>query len=315
MSARNGNTNIEGKDSVGMYLAEIARTPLLDAEREVDLSKTVEAGLYARHLLEEGRVGRRKGGAPKSATEEELQWLAAEGDRAVQEFIQANLRLVVSIARKYGRSAMPMLDLVQEGNTGLIRAVEKFDYAKGFKFSTYATWWVRQVITRGIAQQARVVRLPVHVVEELNQVTAARRNLERQLGYDPEPQEIALELGMDVDRVIDLMSWGRDHVSLDSPVDEDGDTSLGDLIARETQPGPDFAVLDDESRHLISTLVDHLGEREADIVRARYGLLDGRQQKLADIGKRHGISAERVRQLEREALATLRRIADPDLAA
>jgi RNA polymerase sigma factor (sigma-70 family) len=315
VSARNGNSNIEGKDSVGMYLAEIARTPLLDAEREVELSKTVEAGLFARHLLEEGRVGRRKGGAPKYATEEELQWLADEGDRAVQEFIQANLRLVVSIARKYGRSAMPMLDLVQEGNTGLIRAVEKFDYAKGFKFSTYATWWVRQAITRGIAQQARVVRLPVHVVEELNQVTAARRNLERQLGYDPEPQEIALELGMDVDRVIDLMSWGRDHVSLDSPVDEDGDTSLGDLIARETQPGPDFAVLDDESRHLISTLVDHLGEREADIVRARYGLLDGRQQKLADIGKRHGISAERVRQLEREALATLRRIADPDLAA
>ena len=309
------NTKTEGKDSVGMYLAEIARTPLLDAAREVELSKTVEAGLFARHLLAEGRVGRRKGGAPKSATEEELTWLAEQGDLAVQEFIQANLRLVVSIARKYGRSAMPMLDLVQEGNTGLIRAVEKFDYAKGFKFSTYATWWVRQAITRGIAQQARVVRLPVHVVEELNQVTAARRNLERQLGYDPEPQEIALELGMDIDRVIDLMAWGRDHVSLDSPVDEDGDTSLGDLIARETTPGPDFAVLDDESRKLIATLVDHLGEREADIVRARYGLLDGRQQKLADIGKRHGISAERVRQLEREALATLRRIADPDIAA
>jgi RNA polymerase primary sigma factor len=309
------STTTEGKDSVGMYLAEIARTPLLDAAREVELSKTIEAGLFARQLLIEGRVGRRKGGAPKSATEEELTWLAEQADLAIQEFIQANLRLVVSIARKYGRSAMPMLDLVQEGNTGLIRAVEKFDYAKGFKFSTYATWWVRQAITRGIAQQARVVRLPVHVVEELNQVTAARRNLERQLGYDPEPQEIALELDMDVDRVIDLMSWGRDHVSLDSPVDEDGDTSLGDLIARETTPGPDFAVLDDESRHLISTLVDNLGDREADIVRARYGLLDGRQQKLADIGKRHGISAERVRQLEREALATLRRLADPELAA
>jgi RNA polymerase primary sigma factor len=309
------STTTEGKDSVGMYLAEIARTPLLDAAREVELSKTIEAGLFARQLLSEGRVGRRNGGAPKSATEEELTWLSDEAELAIQEFIQANLRLVVSIARKYGRSAMPMLDLVQEGNTGLIRAVEKFDYAKGFKFSTYATWWVRQAITRGIAQQARVVRLPVHVVEELNQVTAARRNLERQLGYDPEPQEIALELGMDVDRVIDLMSWGRDHVSLDSPVDEDGDTSLGDLIARETTPGPDFAVLDDESRHLISTLVDNLGEREADIVRARYGLLDGRQQKLADIGKRHGISAERVRQLEREALATLRRLADPDMAA
>lgn len=309
------STTTEGKDSVGMYLAEIARTPLLDAAREVELSKTIEAGMMARHLLDSGRIGRRKGGAPKSATQEELLWLAETGEQALQEFIAANLRLVVSIARKYGRSAMPMLDLVQEGNTGLIRAVEKFDYIKGFKFSTYATWWVRQAITRGIAQQARVVRLPVHVVEELNQVTAARRNLERQLGYDPEPAEVALELGMDVERVIDLMSWGRDHVSLDSPVDDDGDTSLGDLIARETLPGPDSQVIDLETRDLIAGLVGNLGEREADIVRARYGLLDGRQQKLADIGKRHGISAERVRQLEREALGKLRRIADPDLAA
>lgn len=305
----------EGKDSVGMYLAEIARTPLLDAEREVELSKSIEAGLLATHLLAEGRIGRRKGGAPKSASEAELQWLAEEGERALQEFIQANLRLVVSIARKYGRAAMPMLDLIQEGNTGLIRAVEKFDYVKGFKFSTYATWWVRQAITRGIAQQARVVRLPVHVVEELNQVTGARRNMERVLGYDPEPKEIAHELGMDVDRVIDLLAWGRDHVSLDSPIDEDGDTSLGDLIAKDTQPGPDFEVLDVEARNRLGGLIDHLGEREADIIRARYGLLDGRQHKLADIGKRHGISAERVRQLEREALAKLRQIADPDLAA
>ena len=307
--------NIEGKDGVGMYLAEIARTPLLDAAREVELSKTIEAGLFAEHLLETGRIGRAKGGAPKRATEEELRWIAAEGQRAQQEFIQANLRLVVSIARKYTRSQLPMLDLVQEGNTGLIRAVEKFDYAKGFKFSTYATWWVRQAITRGIAQQGRIVRLPVHVVEELNQVTSARRNLERELGYDPEPEEIAATLDMDVDRVLDLLAWGRDHVSLDSPVDEDGDTSLGDLIARDTQSGPDEAVIDDEVRELLSSLIDHLDGREADIVRARYGLLDGRQQKLADIGKRHGISAERVRQLERQALATLRRIADPGLAA
>ena len=305
----------EGKDSVGMYLAEIARTPLLDAQREVELSRTIEAGLFARHLIDTGRVGRAKGGAPKRAALEELEWIAAEGERAMQEFIQANLRLVVSIARKYGRSAMPMLDLVQEGNTGLIRAVEKFDYSKGFKFSTYATWWVRQAITRGIAQQARVVRLPVHVVEELNQVTAARRNLERELGYDPDPAEIAMVLDMDVDRVIDLMSWGRDHVSLDTPVDDDGDTSLGDLIAREQAPGPDESVMSDATRQLLSGLIDHLGDREADIVRSRFGLLDGRQQKLADIGKRHGISAERVRQLEREALASLRRIADPDLAA
>ncbi len=310
------STEVEGKDSVGMYLAEIARTPLLDAAREVELAKAIEAGLFAQHLLETGRVGRRKGGAPKSATAEELEWMVAEGERAQEEFTQANLRLVVSIARKYGRAQMPMLDLVQEGNTGLIRAVEKFDYAKGFKFSTYATWWVRQAITRGIAQQARVVRLPVHVVEELNQVTGARRTLERQLGYDPEPAEIAQELGMTVERVIDLLSWGRDHVSLDTPVDEDGDTSLGDLIARETAPGPDNQVLDVEASDRLSSLIaEHLAPREADIIRARYGLLDGRQHKLADIGKRHGISAERVRQLERESLATLRRIADPDLAA
>ena len=271
--------------------------------------------MLAQKLLEEGRVGRRKGGAPKWATEEELQWLVAEGRRAQQMFVTANLRLVVSIARKYGRSQMPLLDLVQEGNTGLIRAVEKFDYAKGFKFSTYATWWVRQAITRGIAQQARVVRLPVHVVEELNQVSAARRSLERQLGHEPEPEEVAAELGMDLDRVIDLLRWGRDHVSLDSPLDQDGDTSLGDLVARETTPGPDAQFLVSESRNRLDDLVDVLDERAADIIRSRYGLVDGRQEKLADIGARHGISAERVRQIEREALASLRQLADPDLAA
>src|SRR5690349_10829289 len=255
-TATMGTREIEGRDSVGLYLDEIARNPLLDAITEVELSKTIEAGLMAEHLLAEGRVGRKKGGAPKYATEEELLWLAEEGQRAVQRFIEANLRLVVSIARKYGRSQMPMLDLVQEGNTGLIRAVEKFDYAKGYKFSTYATWWVRQAITRAIAQQARVVRLPVHVVEELNQVGGARRLLEWQLGRDPDPTEIAAELGMDVDRVIDLLSWGRDHVSLDTPIDDDGDTSLGDLVAKETTPGPDSAFLDVESRQRLDDLVD-----------------------------------------------------------
>ena len=314
-SSRTATREIEGRDSVGLYLDEIARTPLLDAITEVELSKTIEAGLLAEHLLAEGRIGRRKGGAPKTANQDELEWLAAEGQQAVQRFIEANLRLVVSIARKYGRSQMPMLDLVQEGNTGLIRAVEKFDYAKGYKFSTYATWWVRQAITRGIAQQARVVRLPVHVVEELNQVGAARRTLERQLGRDPEPEEIAAELDMDFDRVLDLLSWGREHVSLDTPVDEDGDTSLGDLIAQETAPGPDSTFLDVESRDRLGHLVELLDDRAADIIRSRYGLVDGRQHKLADIGAKHGISAERVRQLEREALAKLRDLADPDLAA
>ncbi len=312
---KNAGREIEGRDSVGLYLDEIARTPLLDAAREVELAKTIEAGLLATHLLKEGRWGRRKGGAPGRASREELEWLAEEGERATTEFINANLRLVVSIARKYGRAQMPMLDLIQEGNTGLIRAVEKFDYAKGYKFSTYATWWVRQAITRGIAQQARVVRLPVHVVEELNQVGGARRTLERQLGRDPEPEEIAAELGIDVERVLDLMAWGREHVSLDTPVDEDGDTSLGDLMAQETAPGPDLTVLDTEARDRLNTLVGQLDERAADIIRSRYGLVDGRQHKLADIGVKHGISAERVRQLEREALQKLRRLGDPDLAA
>jgi RNA polymerase primary sigma factor len=306
---------IEGRDSVGLYLDEIARTPLLDAAREVELAKTIEAGLFAQNLLDQGRIARAKGGAPKRASQEELEWLAEEGQKATQEFINANLRLVVSIARKYGRAQMPMLDLIQEGNTGLIRAVEKFDYAKGYKFSTYATWWVRQAITRGIAQQARVVRLPVHVVEELNQIGSARRTLERQLGRDPEPEEIAAELDMDIERVLDLINWGRDHVSLDTPVDEDGDTSLGDLVAKETTPGPDSAFLDVESRQRLDDLVELLDPRSADVIRSRYGLTDGRQEKLADIGARHGVSAERVRQLEREALAQLRRLADPDLAA
>ncbi len=314
-TSRTHTREFEGRDSVGMYLDEIARTPLLDAVTEVELSKAIEAGMLARQLLDEGRVGRKKGGAPRYATQDELEWLVDEGERAIQRFIEANLRLVVSIARKYGRSQMPMLDLVQEGNTGLIRAVEKFDYRKGFKFSTYATWWVRQAITRGIAQQARVVRLPVHVVEELNQVGAARRTLERQLGRDPEPEEIAEELDLDVDRVLDLMSWGREHVSLDTPVDENGDTSLGDLIAQETAPGPDSTFLDVESRDRLGHLVESLDDRAADIIRSRYGLVDGRQHKLADIGAKHGISAERVRQLEREALQKLRTLADPDLAA
>jgi RNA polymerase primary sigma factor len=306
---------IEGRDSVGLYLEEIARTPLLDAATEVELARTIEAGLFAAKLLEEGRVGRRRGGAPKSASEDELRWLAEEGERAVQRFTNANLRLVVSIARKYGRNQMPMLDLIQEGNTGLIRAVKKFDYAKGYKFSTYATWWVRQAITRGIAQQARVVRLPVQVVEELNQMSSARRTLERHLGRVPTSEEIAAELGMDLERVLDLMAWGRDHVSLDSPIEEGGDVSLGDLIATESRPGPDQSVLDAESRDRLNTMVGLLDDRSADIVRSRYGLGDGRQSTQAEVGRRYGISAERVRQLEREAIAQLRRLAEPDLAA
>lgn len=309
MSESANTTSRLERDPTGQYLDEIARTPLLDAEQEVELSKTIEAGLYAEQLLAEGRVGRRKGGAPLSANQEELDWLAEEGKKAVDQFTTANLRLVVSIARKYGRAQMPMLDLIQEGNTGLIRAVEKFDYTKGYKFSTYATWWIRQAVTRGIAQQALIVRLPVHVVEELNQVGGARRTLERQLGRDPEPEEIAAELTMKVSRVVDLIKWGRDHVSLDTPVSEDGDTTLGDLMAEELSPGPETTLLDKSNRDELEQLINQLEEREADIIRARYGLLDGRQHKLEEVALRHGLSAERVRQLQRESVENLKILA------
>ena len=291
---------IDGKDAVGLYLDEIARTPLLSAEEEVELAGTIEAGLYAQEVLD-GTVSSSVG-----ATDEELTALVQAGHDAMQRFVKANLRLVVSVARKYGRSQMPLLDLVQEGNTGLIRAVEKFDYTKGFKFSTYATWWVRQSISRGIAQQGRIVRLPVHVAEQINQVSAVRRTLERRLGRDPETFEIADELGLEEERVVELIRYSRDHVSLDAPVEDDGDTALGDLIARETAPGPDEVVLDAQDLARLEELLSTLDARSADVVRRRYGLLDGRQAKLADIGAVWGITAERVRQIERHALETLR---------
>ncbi|MGK0540552.1 sigma-70 family RNA polymerase sigma factor [Propionimicrobium lymphophilum] len=299
--ARARNTEgIDGKDSVGLYLEAIAKTPLLTAEEEVSLARRIEAGLFARKILD--------GTAETSvkATQEELLEVAQDGQTAMHHFTRANLRLVVSVARRYGRSQMPLLDLVQEGNTGLIRAVEKFDYAKGFKFSTYATWWIRQAISRGIAQQGRVVRLPVHVAEQVNQIAAVRRNLERELGREPEISEIAEELNLEEGRVIDLIRYSREHVSLDAPVEEEGDTSLGDLIARETSPGPDEVVLSQEDRDRLDHLLENLDERSADVVRRRYGLLDGRQAKLSDIGQVWGITAERVRQIERAALNVLR---------
>ncbi|MGB3956121.1 MAG: sigma-70 family RNA polymerase sigma factor [Brooklawnia sp.] len=294
------NDGIDGKDSVGLYLESIAKTPLLTAEQEVELARLIEAGQLAQAVLDD------RASTDTDASREELELIAREGEAAMQHFVRANLRLVVSVARKYGRSQMPLLDLVQEGNTGLIRAVEKFDYTKGFKFSTYATWWVRQAISRGIAQQGRIVRLPVHVAEQVNQISAVRRNLERSLGREPEVHEIAQELDVTEEKVIDLIRYSREHVSLDAPVEEDGDTSLGDLIARETSPGPDEVVLNQEDRDRLDTMLGNLDERSADVVRRRYGLLDGRQAKLADIGQVWGITAERVRQIERAALVVLR---------
>lgn len=297
---------IDGKDAVGLYLHGIAQTALLTAAEEVELARTIEAGLYAEKLLNNEVDEAERGKTPVQATREELTELAEAGERAMRHFINANLRLVVSVARKYGRSQMPLLDLVQEGNTGLIRAVEKFDYAKGFKFSTYATWWVRQSISRGIAQQGRIVRLPVHVAEQVNQVGAIRRKLELELGREALIEEIAAEMDVAPERVVDLIRYGRDHLSLDAPVEEDGDTALGDLIAREPMPGPDEMVISSEERARLDSMLDALDERSADVVRRRYGLLDGRQARLADIGQVWGITAERVRQIERHAISQLR---------
>ncbi len=297
---------IDGKDAVGLYLDGIAKTALLTAEEEVELARRIEAGLYAKALLDGEVTEFERGPDPVVASQEELEELVAIGEAAMTRFVTANLRLVVSVARKYGRAQLPLLDLVQEGNTGLIRAVEKFDYTKGFKFSTYATWWVRQSISRGIAQQGRIVRLPVHVAEQVNQIGAVRRTLERRLGREPELAEIGAELGIEEEKVIELIRYSRDHVSLDAPVEEDGDTALGDLIAREAAPGPDEMVLDAEERARLERMLGSLDERSADVVRRRYGLLDGRQAKLADIGAVWGITAERVRQIERHAIAKLR---------
>lgn len=299
-----------GKDSIGLYLDEIAKRPLLEADQEVDLSKRIEAGLYAQQLLQRG--GKRL----SKQRRKELEWLVTDYQEAKNIYLESNLRLVVSIARKYARlDGLPLLDLIQEGNTGLIRAVEKFDYTKGYKFSTYATWWVRQAITRGIAQQSRVVNLPVHVVEEINQVGGARRSLERQLGREPESEEIAAELGIDVERVENLIKWGREHISLDTPIGDDDSATLGDLIEQQEVMSPDASVIVRESHERLLELIGHLDDRSADILKQRYGLADGRILKLADIGVIHGLSAERVRQVEREALKKLRRIADPDLKA
>jgi len=297
---------IDGKDAVGLYLDGIAKTALLSAEEEVELARRIEGGLYAQAILDGEIIDESRGKKPVRVTRKELEELARIGDEAMNRFVTANLRLVVSVARKYGRSAMPLLDLVQEGNTGLIRAVEKFDYTKGFKFSTYATWWVRQSISRGIAQQGRIVRLPVHVAEQINQVSAIRRNLERKFGRDPDLREIAEEMGIEEEKVLELIQFSREHVSLDAPVEEDGDTALGDLIAREPAPGPDELVLDAEERARLEQMLSKLDPRSADVVRRRYGLLDGRQAKLADIGEVWGITAERVRQIERHAIAKLR---------
>ncbi len=292
----------EERDLVGVYLHEISRTPLLDAAQEVDLSRDIEAGLYAEYLLELDEI-------PERWNPSDLRAMVRRGDTAKDLFIRANLRLVVSIARRYVRSGMPMLDLIQEGNTGLVRAVEKFDYERGFKFSTYATWWIRQAISRAIAQQERTVRLPVHLVEDVNRMRNVVRQLTREIGGDPEPAAVAAALGVSVERISELKRWSQDTVSLDTPVGDDGDTRLGDLVSDTDAPSPEDLVLAAMERNRIAGLLGHLDDRSAGIMRARYGLEDGREHSLTEVASRFSLSRERIRQLEIQALGRLRELA------
>jgi len=303
-SVRAVGGEIADRDLVGMYLDEIARTPLLDAAKEVELSQTIEAGVYARQILDE-EVESDAGGA----TREELEALVTEGERAKDVFIRSNLRLVVAVARRYPRSGLPLLDLIQEGNAGLVRAVEKFDYAKGFKFSTYATWWIRQAITRSIADQSRTIRLPVHLVEELGRIRRVQREFNREKGREPEPAEVAKELGSTPERVIDVLDWARDPVSLNMSVDDAGETQFGDLLEDTSAISPEQSVLSLLRSEGLEDLIGKLDHRTASIIRMRYGIEDGRERTLTEVGKQHGLTRERIRQIEKHALLELKKLA------
>ncbi|MGW9175926.1 sigma-70 family RNA polymerase sigma factor [Streptomyces decoyicus] len=304
-SVRAVGGEIADRDLVGMYLDEIARTPLLDAAKEVELSQTIEAGVYAQQILD----GEVTDGNAAGAGREELQALVEESAKAKDVFIRSNLRLVVAVARRYPRAGLPLLDLIQEGNAGLVRAVEKFDYAKGFKFSTYATWWIRQAITRSIADQSRTIRLPVHLVEELGRIRRVQREFNRENGRDPEPAEVAGELGSTPARVTDVLDWARDPVSLNMSVDDDGDTQFGDLLEDTSAASPEQSVLTLLRSEELEDLIDRLDHRTASIIKARYGIEDGRERTLTEVGKQHGLTRERIRQIEKHALLELKRMA------
>ena len=294
---------VTSADPVRAYLDAIGRTPLLTAAEEVEIARRIEAGVYAAELL------RRAETDPAALADHDpadLALVAADGAAAKQHMLQANLRLVVSIAKKHSRRGLPLLDVVQEGNLGLIRAVEKFDWAKGYKFSTYATWWIRQAIGRGMAEQSRVVRLPVHVLEELAKVVRAERELDQRLGRAATVAELAESTGLAPDRVADLRRVSRDPVSLDAPVGDDGELVLGDLVLDATVPAAADLVERQAMSGELERLVDTLPERQARILRLRFGLHDGRPRTLDEIGRHVGLTRERVRQLEKEALGRLR---------
>ncbi len=286
-------------DLVRVYLNGIGKTALLTAEQEVVLARSIEAGLYATHKLETGK----RLSAKRKA---DLRAVVRDGRRARQHLLVANLRLVVSLAKRYTGRGMPLLDLIQEGNLGLIRAVEKFDYAKGFKFSTYATWWIRQAISRGMADQGRTIRLPVHLVEQVNKLSRLKRELHQQFGRDATLEELAEESGIPVERINELMDHARDPVSLDMPVGADEEAPLGDFIEDTESMSAEAAVVAGFMHDDIDKVLGTLDERERTVVRLRYGLTDGRPHTLDEIGRVFGISRERVRQIERESMTKLR---------
>jgi RNA polymerase primary sigma factor len=286
-------------DSVHTYLKSIGRTSLLTAEQEVNLAKRIEAGLFAEHKLES---------EPDLPGEyrRELELVADDGRRAKAHMLEANLRLVVSVAKKYSDRGLSLLDVVQEGNLGLIRAVEKFDYTKGYKFSTYAMWWIRQAIQRGFADSARTIRLPVHVLEMLSKLSRVERDMHQRLGREPTPEELAVELDRTPDQIEELLRTSRQPISLDSTIGEDGETSIGDLIedtdAPEAAELVDRQLMADQLRHAL----DALTPREATIMAMRFGLYDGNPHTLDEIGRALGLTRERIRQLEKQSLSKLR---------
>jgi RNA polymerase primary sigma factor len=286
-------------DPVKDYLKQIGKVPLLNAEQEVELAKRIEAGLFAEEKLAEGR----------GLTDDQridLEWIAEDGRRAKNHLLEANLRLVVSLAKRYTGRGMLFLDLIQEGNLGLIRAVEKFDYTKGYKFSTYATWWIRQAITRAMADQARTIRIPVHMVEVINKLARVQRQMLQDLGREPTPEELAVELDMTPEKVVEVQKYGREPISLHTPLGEDGDSEFGDLIedSEAIQPGEavSFTLLQEQ----LHSVLDTLSEREAGVVSMRFGLTDGHPKTLDEIGKVYGVTRERIRQIESKTMLKLR---------
>ncbi|MEY4109512.1 MAG: hypothetical protein RJB35_826 [Actinomycetota bacterium] len=286
-------------DPVKDYLKQIGRVALLNAELEVELATRVEAGLFAEEALKNTKKIDKK-------LKRELEWIVEDGKRAKNHLLEANLRLVVSLAKRYTGRGMLFLDLIQEGNLGLIRAVEKFDYTKGYKFSTYATWWIRQAITRAMADQARTIRIPVHMVEVINKLARVQRQMLQDLGREPTPEELAKELDMTPEKVVEVQKYGREPISLHTPLGEEGDSEFGDLIEDSEAVKPEESVTFTILQEQLMQVLGGLTNREADVIKARYGLTDGQPKTLDEIGKVHGVTRERIRQIESKTMSKLR---------